>query len=252
MPVSPILENAIDSLRIGMEYFQRESNYSSRKHAVLTIFHAIELLLKEQLFRTNPVLIYKNIDAKITDDSLTVGSRDALMRLENIGIKIHPYGRKIVERIQVLRNRIEHHRYDHDEQEDEVIIGVALQFIFFFMELVLDEKVEDHFDQKLVVIMKDKIFIHNEREELAKMRFKEWAKKKWPTWDKDKQDTPEKFEGTNDCPICGESWLMIGYHDTPFCFYCNVNVDAGCCEHCGESYLVKDDGCCQHCGRATS
>ena len=62
--VSPIFQNAIDSLRIGMEFFQRESGYSSHKHAILTVFHAIELLLKEQLHRTNPVLIYKNIDGK--------------------------------------------------------------------------------------------------------------------------------------------------------------------------------------------
>jgi hypothetical protein len=51
--ISPIFENAIDSLRIGMEFSQRESSY------------AIELLLKEQLHRTNPVLIYKNIDKKV-------------------------------------------------------------------------------------------------------------------------------------------------------------------------------------------
>jgi hypothetical protein len=63
--ISPIFENAIDSLSIGMEFSQRESSYSSYKHAILTVFHAIELLLKEQLHRTNPVLIYKNIDKKV-------------------------------------------------------------------------------------------------------------------------------------------------------------------------------------------
>ena len=55
-------------LRIGMEFFLKEDGYSSRKHAILTVFHAIELLLKERLAQTNPILIYKNIDAKITDD----------------------------------------------------------------------------------------------------------------------------------------------------------------------------------------
>ncbi len=33
--VSAIYENAIDSLRIGMEFFLQETNYSSRKHAIL-------------------------------------------------------------------------------------------------------------------------------------------------------------------------------------------------------------------------
>src|SRR5438105_2633151 len=72
--LSAIYLNAVDSLRIGMEFFLKESDYSSRKHAVLTVFHAIELLLKEQLSQTNSILIYKNIDAKITEESLTVGN----------------------------------------------------------------------------------------------------------------------------------------------------------------------------------
>jgi hypothetical protein len=32
---SPIYENAIDSLRIGMEFFLKEDGYSSRRHAIL-------------------------------------------------------------------------------------------------------------------------------------------------------------------------------------------------------------------------
>jgi hypothetical protein len=86
--MSVIYENAVDSLRIGMEYFLKERNYSSRKHAILTVFHAIELLLKERLAQTNPILIYKNIDVKITDDAQTVGIREALTRLENLGLGI--------------------------------------------------------------------------------------------------------------------------------------------------------------------
>jgi hypothetical protein len=78
--MSAIYENAIDSLRIGMEFFLKETSYSSRKHAILTVFRAIELLLKERLAQTNPILIYKNIDAKITDDAQTVGIREALTR----------------------------------------------------------------------------------------------------------------------------------------------------------------------------
>ena len=37
---SAIFENAVDSLRIGMEFFLKETSYSSRKHAILTVFHA--------------------------------------------------------------------------------------------------------------------------------------------------------------------------------------------------------------------
>jgi hypothetical protein len=75
--MSDIYANAVDSLRIGIEHFLKEPGYSSRKHAILTLFHAIELFLKEQLHRTNPILIYRNLDTKITEDSLTVGIKEA-------------------------------------------------------------------------------------------------------------------------------------------------------------------------------
>ena len=123
--ISPIFENAIDSLRIGMDFFQRESSYSSHKHAILTVFHAIDLFLKERLHRTNPVLIYKNIDKKVTDESFTVGLADAITRLENTGIKLPADQRAILEKIQGRRNRIEHHRYDHKDDEDAVTIAEA-------------------------------------------------------------------------------------------------------------------------------
>jgi len=55
---SAIFENAVDSLRIGMEFFLKETSYSSRKHAILTVFHAIELLVKDRLAQTDPILIY--------------------------------------------------------------------------------------------------------------------------------------------------------------------------------------------------
>jgi hypothetical protein len=98
--MSAIYENAVDSLRIGMEFFLTEKNYSSRKHAILTVFHAIELLLKECLAQTNPILIYKNIDVKITDDAQTVGIREALTRLENLGRGIPAKEKKTIENIQ--------------------------------------------------------------------------------------------------------------------------------------------------------
>ena len=91
-----------------MDFFLKEASYSSRKHAILTLFHAIELLLKERLAQTDPLLIYKNIDAKITDDAQTVGVREAVMRLENLGFGLPAYEKKTIEDIQKVRNRIEH------------------------------------------------------------------------------------------------------------------------------------------------
>ncbi len=73
--MSEINANAVDSLRIGIDCLLKERSYSTRKHAILTLFHSIELFLKERLSQENPILTYRDIDAKISEASATVGSR---------------------------------------------------------------------------------------------------------------------------------------------------------------------------------
>jgi hypothetical protein len=163
---SAIYENAIDSLQIGMEFFLREVSYSSRKHAILTLFHAIELLLKERLAQTNPILIYKNIDLKITDDAQTVGVREALARLENLHLGIPAEEKKIIENIQKVRNRIEHHRYDHSEKEDDAIIAESLKFILYFVEFVLKRKLGDQIDSNILREIDRRVWEYNEWQSL--------------------------------------------------------------------------------------
>jgi hypothetical protein len=238
---SAIYKNAIDSLRVGMEFFVRERNYSSRKHAILTLFHAIELLLKERLTQTSPILIYKNIDTKITDDAQTVGVREALTRLENLGLGLPAYAKKTIESVQKVRNRIEHHTYDHSE-EDEAIIGELLKFIMYFVEFVLHRKLDGQIDDKILREIIRLKFDYDERCGLAESRFHEWLRTKWPDWKGEEGDVPEEFGGTYQCPECVQDWLVIGWHDVPFCFYCNSTIDADQCQNCGRTFLVKN-GC---------
>jgi hypothetical protein len=244
--MSAIYENAVDSLRIGMEFFLTEKNYSSRKHAILTVFHAIELLLKECLAQTNPILIYKNIDVKITDDAQTVGIREALTRLENLGRGIPAKEKKTIENIQRIRNRIEHHRYDHNEAEDDAIIGASLKFILYFVEFELDQKLDGHIDGTVLSDINRRVFEYNESNTLAEYRLSHWAHAEWPEWKEEEEDIPEEFEGTLTCPQCQQEWLVIGYHNKPFCFHCNVSVDADFCDECGDVFMVKR-GC--RCGK---
>jgi hypothetical protein len=240
--MSAIYENAIDSLRIGFEFFQKESSYSSRKHAILTVFHAIELFFKEHLFQINPVLIYKNIDTKITDDSQTVGIREILVRFENIGVKLPGEQIAAITKIQKIRNRIEHHRYDHNETEDELVIAEALKVVLFFTEFVLERRIGDDIGPELFTAMYDRVVDYNEHQGVATYRLEEWMKKEWPAWNPMETDCDE-FGGTYDCPVCRQSFLVMGYHDKPFCFHCNTSVDAANCEDCGQTYLASK-GCC--------
>jgi hypothetical protein len=234
--LSDIYANAIDSLRIGIEYFLKQPNYSSRKHAILTLFHAIELFLKEQLYRTNRLLVYRNIDAPISDDSQTVGIKEALARLENLGLGLPKQQRTVIENIQKRRNRIEHHRYDQKE-EDEVVIGESLQFILFFVDSVLRGKLEADISPETLREIQRIVYERDQLYWIAMHRLEAWMHETWPEWNNELADTPDEFSGTNDCPICRDSFLVSGYHTKPFCFRCNTTVDAEECDYCGRTYL---------------
>jgi hypothetical protein len=236
--MSEMYTNAVDSLRIGLEFFLKEHGYSSRKHAILTLFHAIELFLKERLYRTNPILIYRNIDAMITEDSQTVGIKEILVRLENLGLGLPKVPQAVIGKIQKRRNRIEHHRYDYKE-EDELIIAESLQFILFFVDVILKNKLEEDIPSEVLREIQRIVFEHDQLIWIGRNRLKQWMHDTWPEWDKEKTDTPDEFSGTDDCPICQQATLVIGYHDKPFCFYCNTTVDATECIDCGTTHLCN-------------
>lgn len=240
--MSNIYANAVDSLRIGIEHFLKEPGYSSRKHAILTIFHSIELFLKEQLYRMNPILIYRSIDTKITDDSQTVGIREALTRLDNLGLGLHKQPREVIERIQKRRNSIEHHRYDHKE-EDEVIISESLAFILFFADSVLKARLENDIPTETLREIHGLVYDRRDLYWIAMHRLESWMHETWPEWNDEESDTPDEFDGTLDCPVCRQEYLVIGFHDKPFCFHCNTTIDAAECENCGRTYLANK-GCC--------
>ena len=227
-----IYENAVDSLRVGMKFFLSDKSYSSRKHSILILFHSIELFLKEYLFRVNPILIYKNIDKPITEDSFTVAISELLVRLENLKLGIPADQKEIINKIQKRRNRIEHHRYNQSK-EDEKIIAESLKFILCFVEHYLDEKLEVDIDAELLRKIQRLVLEYNELYSLAEYRLEKWMKEQWPDWNPEEVNTPNEFAGTLDCPICRESYLVIDEVDTPFCFWCNTRIDATQCDDCG-------------------
>ncbi len=241
---SEIYLNAVDSLQVGIDYFMRDSSYSTRKHAIMTIFHSIELLLKERLYRVNPLLIYRDIDKPIKEDSITVGAREALNRLDNLGLGLHKQSREVIEKMQGRRNRIEHHRYDHKD-EDNQTLSESLAFILFFVGEVLDEKLDDDLTPERLRAIQNHVYDRQDLYWIAHHRFERWMHQRWPQWSEEDSDTPDDFHGTQDCPICRQELLVIGYHDKPFCFYCNTHVDAAVCECCGRTHL-SDKVCCEY------
>lgn len=240
--MNALYANAIDSLRIGCAHTVGDPEPAQRKQAILTIFHAIELLLKERLYREHPLLIYKDLNAKIRADSFTVGVKDALTRLESIGITIPKAPRDVIEKLQGRRNRIEHHRYDEEEQDHQTI-SECIAFSFFFIEAILEENIHKDFGADLMRDIQSVVFSHDEQRWAAMFRLEKWLKKTWPEWDPLESDMPEQFEGTLDCPVCRQEYLSICEHREPFCFYCNTTVDAVQCAECGFTYIEGEHIC---------
>src|SRR4051794_2171956 len=123
---SPILENAIDSLRKGVKYFLDHESEYAEKWAILAIFNAAELFLKEGLRRLDPALIYSN--RVETPDGHTVTVTEALKRYEEIGLGIDEEDRKAIEELQRRRNRIEHHSFEASDTH-QTVAGEALRVI---------------------------------------------------------------------------------------------------------------------------
>ncbi len=238
-----IYENAIDSLSVGINHFVKNDDASSRKHTILTLFHAIELLLKEYLYRVNPILIYRNIDKKITDESLTVSFAEILIRLENLKLSLPEEPIKVIKKIQKRRNQIEHYRYDRKE-EDEKVISECFKFVLFFVESILEERLCDDIDTEQLQSIQAIVLKYNERTNIAEIRLEKWLQKQWPDWDPESMELPAEFSGTLECPQCKFETLIFDEKNYPYCFWCNSTINIVECESCRETYKLDDEHQC--------
>jgi hypothetical protein len=241
--MSPLFDNAIDSLKTGMQFFKD----GKQKYALLLVFHSIELLLKEMLSRRDPILIYRNIDKIITDDSLTVGLAEALIRFENLGIPLTDAEKKTVIALQRRRNRIEHHRYD-SLWNDKETLGQSLRFIMSFTVTHLQESLNDHIDMELLKEIENIILSYSERIGIAEYDMEQWADK----WFKNGFES-EEFVGLVDCPVCRQTFLVLnGENIGNYCFFCRKTVDAAECVGCDRIYLPTpgNERQCQECSEA--
>ncbi len=240
--MSAIFENAIDSLKMGVSHLVDGRLQTSDKWAILELYHTIELLLKERLHRENPLFIYKHIDQAVGDDSITVGLRDILVRLENLKIAIPPdYRRMLLDR-QRRRNRIEHHRFDEDK-EHRAVLGEALKFINYFLAEHLGDDLEQRLSAALFRQAKELIF---EYEELLRK-----AKESMNAAISSHSYKDQVHLEVAECPECGNDTVLIGDEPHMFCHYCRIEVTLRFCGECANwlppSDLLRDYGICREC-----
>lgn len=96
-----LIENSYDFIKETLYYYKNlgynESHDEDRnsveekrkwKTTFILLVQAIELLLKEALFKINENLIYENIDEKISDRAKTISYSKSIIRLQNLKPKI--------------------------------------------------------------------------------------------------------------------------------------------------------------------
>lgn len=240
--MSSIFDNALDSLKVGMTLYMSGNLYSTRRHSILTIFHSIELMLKEYLYQASPILIYKNIDKKITDDSLTVGLSEILIRLDNLGLSIPDGQARVILSLQSKRDRIEHHRDDCRDVEREIITE-ALKFVLYFMKYQLKKQPEETLGPELLRQILELVENNSGPDVLAGFRLESWLNEKWPNWDQETEAIPKEFSGVEACPQCENEYLIMEQIDKPYCFWCCSEIPAEYCDSCGLTKMI-DAPCC--------
>lgn len=243
--MSALFDNAIDSLKMGMRFFHEKNE----KHAILSVFHCVELLLKELLFRRHPILIYHNINKRIDDHSFTVGFRDALIRFENIGVYLSAADKKTIESLQKRRNQIEHHKYEPQSSDSETL-GRTLRFLMRFAREQLKCDIHEHIEVELFKSIQKLISTYEERVCLADHTLGEWIARYYPNNSGTSFGQPGHFDGTEDCPICRQTYLVIDDpHLGTYCFFCQSKVNARNCEMCHTPFVHKshDEKNCSYC-----
>ena len=241
--MSEILDNALDSLRMGLKHYLDPDLETSDKWAILELFHSIELLLKERLYEEHPLLIYRSVDKPVTDDAQTVGLAEALARFQNLDVELPAEHVTILRDLQRRRNRIEHHRFIPDADHQRVL-GKALKFIGYFLEEHLGQNLKDHLPSELFHQAKELMVEYDSLVSSAQSEIETIFSRCLL----DPKNYPDLSIGT--CPECGNRTVLVGYGDRNKCYFCDEPVIVKLCEYCGE-HLPEDDfagsGICRRC-----
>jgi len=234
-------DNARTSLKHGiyhyLRYIKRKSNRNDLKFAIVHIFHAIELYLKARLVQESPLLIYSNPENPINDDSHTVQFKALLGRLGNAGVDFKQH-RPVLENLQRIRNRIEHHKVKSTVSEIKDYLAKAAKFLDIFLAAELRIELKDVLKGGDYLILKDLIYSYEERLAKAKSEIGEIV-----------GCGKEALDATiYVCPDCYTETVLFGDNGKPHCYFCGEDLLHAKCLRCGEPLFgVPEDGFCEVC-----
>ncbi|SES84229.1 hypothetical protein [Stigmatella erecta] len=236
-PPSDLFLNALEAIENGIEDFATRQPQRTSS-ALRNLYAGVLLLLKEKLRRLSPagtkdVLIYTRFSPRmeggnkvtLVGSGMTVDFKEIRARFKDLGLSADW---KRLERLQDMRNHVEHHKPAHSAES----ISEAITHTFIIVVRVL----EDH----LETIPADVLTEETWKVMLAEAEIFKTVEHTCREARQSLQGVPEETEGLINhhilCPECASSLLKPSKEDFPECLF----VCQGCGESSSASSVVND------------
>lgn len=248
-------ENAMDSLVHGVEHFLSATGAKEKrnlKHAVLHVFHAVELFLKARLAEAHPTLIYVKPEQAEDDGAHTVDFAVLVRRLGKVGATLSKEEIDDLTALRKFRNSIEHHKLAASKEDIKNYLGRAMRFLETFLRDELDTELKEHVDATTYEALSEAIHSYKERVARAKEEMDDFL----PSDPKSAGDYEVLY-----CPNCGEETIVNPDRTEDagkvHCFFCKERFVPSECFRCGRTTLVglggeddEDGELCEECREA--
>jgi hypothetical protein len=261
-----LMENGIDFVKSGIETFFGEDSPDPRAHkyAILHMFSGVLLLLKERLARIRPSLVFENEAQCGKPGARTTNYHRTIERLAANGVTIDPAKRTVLDRVQRLRNDIEHYEVSLELAQTKEVIGELAAFAYWFcldeLQLRLDGRLSreslEHFYElkeigdRLMQEMIESAAAEAEEEDAYFRAFEEKYRAMTPDEllnqvASDRGVTLAAIERI-ECPSCDEPTLLLLEVGACINPACRATPRLGECHYCqgvafGRAYLCE--GC---------
>jgi hypothetical protein len=211
-----MLENALHSLERSLRHAGDAENYIREwKFGILLLIQAIELVFKELLFRSHPVLIYKDIDTRKN----TVSFMIALKRLQNIcGVNLSDNDIRAIKTAVNWRNQLMHYEFSVNSLHAHSVYYKLIAFLMEFYEKIFDRPLRnDLSDDVWNQVLQIEAFIKDAMDRI-KDRINDKNIESSLVWQ---------------CSNCGQDAFVVQDGEN-ICYLCGYTDDVICCEDCGD------------------
>jgi len=185
--VNTLLNNAVISIRLGVEDFQKLKENPNRViSAVRNIYAGVLLLFKEKLYRLSPqgsneILLKKRFKFQYSNGKLeikgkgnnTVGYEEIKKRFKDLNIKVNW---ERLEKANKIRNQIEHYRTDKSPEDVKEVIWNLFPVIRDFIKEHLEYEPVELLGKDVWEVLLEVEEVYSKEKEICKGEVEKFVK----------------------------------------------------------------------------